>query len=205
MFIPLIVHRHYKAAFTAVILMVVFVLLPSLVAGIPGNINLHNQWINTMLAHADGFPSPNTIEAFIYNDFFMPVTNGFQYVIVGVFLLVYLFFTIRNSRDKTSPILQNTSRLVMEWFILIAMTPSIFKTDTEHFLMAFPLIVFAIIYLVNSKNVFLTICFIVIMLLYAGNSSDILGRALSYKMYTTGILGISNVLLVGTCALYVCP
>lgn len=194
--IPLLLRRYFKTILTTVILLVLFAILPSLWVGINIDIRLHNEWLNTMLIHANGFPSPNTIDALIQNALHWNASDALQYVILSIVLAVYVIYISSDIKQEGKARSNQTPDLIMEWFMLIAMVPCLFRTDTEHFLMTLPLIIFTLIYLFQCKNITLTVIFTVLILLYAGNSSDVLGRGLSYKMYDMGVLGISNLLIV---------
>jgi hypothetical protein len=162
--------------------------------GFEKDLELHKEWLNAMLLHADAFPSPNTIDALFR--YYSTTAGSFQYVTIIPLLILYIVFVginiINNKKEEKA----NSSGFIMEWFVLIALMPSMFKTDTEHFLMSLPVILFLLIYLSQNKNRFLTILFIILVILYAGNSSDLLGKSLSQKMYDMGVLGIGNLLIV---------
>jgi len=193
--IPLVLRRCFKTVSTTAILLALFAILPSLLVGVGMDVSLHNQWLNTMLIHANGFPSPNTLDALIRNNFHWFTSDALQYIILSVVLISYMVYIRWDIRQESESGANQSTNLIMEWFGIIAMIPCLFRTDTEHFLMSWPLIIFILIYLFNTKNVTLSIIFIAIVLLYTGNSSDLLGHELSYKMEDVGVLGISNVLL----------
>jgi Glycosyltransferase family 87 len=194
--IPLVVRQHYKTLFTTTIVLAFCFILPALVSGITRDLDLHKQWLNAILIHAGNFASPNTIDAVIRNNIFPSLPSYFQYILILLLLIPYLLF-IRSNIAKTA----NNGKfkltgVIMEWFTLIAIIPSIFKTDTEHFLMTLPIIVYILIYLFNSRNIATTALFIMLIIMYAGNSSDWLGRGLSEKIQNWGILGVGNILIL---------
>ncbi|HTA28465.1 MAG TPA: glycosyltransferase family 87 protein [Bacteroidia bacterium] len=194
--IPLIMRRYFKTVIITCTLVAAFILLPALFLGFSKDWGLHKEWINTMLIHADAFPSPNTIEAVIRNNVNVPFTSNFQYIVMIILLIPYCLFISRNIKTSRSNENENSKNFIMEWITLLAIMPSLFKTDTEHFLMTLPIILYIIMYLFSRKNIPLTLLFIALILLYTGNSSDLLGKELSLKAYSLGILGISNVLLI---------
>jgi len=51
-------------------------------------------------------------------------------------------------------------------------------------------------YVSMKRNYYLIAAFILLMIFFGGNSSDLLGKVLSAKMDAAGILGISNILLL---------
>jgi hypothetical protein len=193
--IPLVLRRYFKTVSTTAILLALFAILPSLLVGVGMDVSLHNQWLNTMIIHANGFPSSNTLDALIRNNFHWFTSDALQYIILSVVLTAYMLYIRWDMVQERESGANQSQNLIMEWFSIIAMIPCLFRTDTEHFLMSWPLIIFMLIYLFNTKNIALSIIFIAIVLLYAGNSSDLLGRELSYRMNDIGLLGISNVLL----------
>jgi Glycosyltransferase family 87 len=196
LFLPLFMHKYYKVIACTFLFVVIFLIMPVLLVGINKNTELHKEWLNTMLVHADAFPSPNTIEALLRSNLNLPVQGYFQYLVMGLLLIPYLVFIKGNIRLAGKNENKLRKNFILEWFILIALTPSIFKTDTEHFLMAYPVILFLIMYLACYPNKKILLVFMVLIILYAGNSSDLLGKELSLKAYNLGILGISNILLV---------
>jgi len=194
--IPLVMRRYFKTLLVTAITLLAFMLLPALILGVTNNIAIHKQWLNTMLLHADSFPAPNTIEALVRHYFSFAAPFHFQYIVMVVLLVPYVLFIFKNISSGRKDENKKTGGLVMEWFVLIAMIPSMFKTDTEHFLMTLPIILFIIMYLFSNKNLLLTILFVVLIILYAGNSSDLLGKNMSLTVYNLGVLGISNILII---------
>lgn len=200
--IPLLLRGYFKTTLTTVALLGLFAIIPSALVGVGMDIHLHNEWLNTMLIHANGFPSPNTLDALIRNNFHLIAFDALQYIILSVVLIAYIVYIRWDMLHEGQSGVSQARNFIMEWFGIIAIIPCLFRTDTEHFLMTLPLIIFILIYLFSSKNIMLSIIFIMLILLYSGNSSDILGRELSYKMYDVGMLGISNMLLT-LLALYI--
>ncbi len=196
LFIPLLMHRYYKALFITSASLLLFLILPAAFFGFVKNLDLHHQWLNTMLTHAEAFPSPNTLDAMIRNHVSSSLSSNFQYIALLILLIPYILFIFRNTQNSKNNKIQKSSDLYIEWFTLIAFMPSIFKTDTEHFLMTLPILIFILVYLFHTKNILLSVLFGLLIILYAGNSSDILGKSLSVKVYDMGILGISNILIV---------
>jgi hypothetical protein len=194
--IPLVVRQHYKILFTTTIVLAFCFILPALVSGITRDLDLHKQWLNAILIHAGNFASPNTIDAVIRNNIFPSLPSYFQYILILLLLIPYLLFIRSNIAKTANNDKFKLTGVIMEWFTLIAIIPSIFKTDTEHFLMTLPIIVYILIYLFNSRNIATTALFIMLIIMYAGNSSDWLGRGLSEKIQNWGILGVGNILIL---------
>ncbi len=202
LFIPLLIYRSYKTAFTAAITLLLASVTPVPFLGFNHTVDLNRQWFNAMLNHSDSFPSPNTIEAISRYYAGVPELKILQYLIILVLIAAYITLSILNYRRQLTPEARKSS-LVFEWFLIIAIIPSILKTDTEHFLFTLPLIMFLIIFLFQKRNIIYSSFFTLSIILYAGNISDLIGMDLSHKMYNAGLLGIANLLLlIFACLVY---
>jgi hypothetical protein len=194
--ILLAARQYFKTLLTTFIVLTACIILPSTLIGITRDVDLHKEWLNTILNHADNFISPNTIDAFIRNSAFPSLPFYFQYVLILILLIPYLLFIRSNILKTATHEKYKSTGFIMEWFTLIAIIPSLFKTDTEHFLMTLPIILYILIYLFNSKEITVSILFVLLIIMYSGNSSDWFGRPLSAKIQNWGILGLSNVLIL---------
>lgn len=192
--IPLIVRKYYKALFSAGITILLLSLITAIFTGFSHCVELYEEWFSTMLVHASAFPSPNTIEAIIRNMSGVKVNGLFQYFVMLVFLSAFIVFCLSNSYKNKSPE-QRSSDLVFEWFLIIALIPSLVKTDTEHFLLSLPIIMFLLIVVVYKKRPLNYFLFALLIIFYVGNISDLIGTKLSLAMYNAGLLGLSNVLI----------
>ena len=85
---------------------------------------------------------------------------------------------------------------IIEWFLLMSIIPNVMKTDTEHFLASIPVITFIIYYIAVSKRFWLIPLMVILIFFYGGNSQDALGRDFSSKLFSMGLIGISNLLLI---------
>ena len=83
----------------------------------------------------------------------------------------------------------------IEYFILVALIPSLLITDTQHFLLSIPLIALIISYLFRSRNILLTIIACFAFILYVGTWGDLLGPWSGY-FENSGSLGIGNLLII---------
>jgi hypothetical protein len=196
LFVPLFLYKYYRVIIISTLFIASFILITIAVSGISYGISLHVEWLKALLDHASGFPSSNSIQSIIANYIYPDVSKRIQYILLGAFLITYSFFTWKSNR-KTNKEEEKPKAFILEWFLLIALTPSLFNTDTEHFLMSFPVVMFLLFYIFTSKNIPFIIIFILCIILYNGNSADLLGRELSIKIEHMGILGISNIILAG--------
>ena len=85
---------------------------------------------------------------------------------------------------------------MMGYFGMLAIIPNLVITDTEHFLYLLPLVVWMVSYFFVVRNYGLLAVFILLILTYGTNSSDLLGSKLSGQVSDWGLLGLSNLLLI---------
>ncbi len=197
--LPLIFRKKWNVLASAGGTLIVAFLLPGLFFGFLKNFQLHLEWISTMFAHNANYPGHHSIQCLIQYYINPNVPNAFQYVIILggglLFLVVHYFNRISEKKQGDTVIVQN-SGLIFEWFLLIAVLPSLVKTDSEHFLASLPLIMLIIYYLFKIKQIIPTLAFIVLIFFYGANSNDLLGTELCDIFYDHGDIGISNLLLI---------
>jgi hypothetical protein len=201
MYLPLLLRRHFKVILFSGLFTIGFMIIPSLLTGISGNVQLHIAWFQTILDHNTGFPSSNTIDSLARIYLKPDLPSIFQYIVlaascagVAVLCLINLRSEKQNSIDEKS----KNRNFTLEWFVLIALMPSLFPTDTQHFLFSLPLIMILLGTLRKSKNAFLIILFILLIFFYEGNTSDLIGKKMARSFDELGVLGITNIVL---CAL----
>jgi hypothetical protein len=197
---PLLFHKYYKTLMSTTIALAVFILLPATVVGFAGDIDMHKQWLNTMLIHADSYYSPNTFDILVRKYFYAGLPSASQYVILAIVCVVYVAVFYLVKRNKT----ETTSRkdLIIEWLLLIAIMPNLFKTDTQHFLYSVPLLTVWCCYLFYSKNKIAIALYVFAILLYDTHSSDLWGYRLADDMYHLGVLGIGNLIIILAVTVY---
>ncbi len=197
--LPLLLRRKFKTIFAFGISMLLFLLAPSLLLGWDGNIELHRQWLHTLLEHNAAFPSNNTIESLlsIYGWANHPASLSL-YLLIAACAGYIIFFMINKSfeRKENSRQKMADADLVVEWFLLLALTPALFRTDTQHFLLSLPVLMVLLCYVNRAKKILPVILFVIVAIMYGGNSSDMIGKKLSVRFDEQGILGISNLLLI---------
>lgn len=189
---PLLFRRQFKVLIIFSLSIFWFIASPALITGVSANIELHRQWISTMLSHNSGFPSNNTIQAIIGRY----IGNTPDLLILGSMIGLITMLIIYHLRNENASG-QKTKNLIMEWFLIIALMPNLFKTDTQHFLLSLPMILITIAILMQMKAPIASILLTLVLLAYGGNSTDLLGKKLSGLVDQWGLLGISNIILIG--------
>ncbi|MBI1837416.1 MAG: hypothetical protein HYR91_09145 [Flavobacteriia bacterium] len=152
------------------------------------NYLLWKDWVNAIISHGTYLKSPQSLQYLLHN--FFDVQVSWAYSILGLLLL--LFFNILEViRCGVSQ-----KRTLFWSLIYIAFVPSFFITDTEHFIMALPLIMFLMYWLYQIKSKVKWIVFLFGILFYSFDSMDLLGRKLSTMVYDYGILGVGNLIFI---------
>ncbi|MEI6457042.1 MAG: glycosyltransferase family 87 protein, partial [bacterium] len=170
-------------------------LVPSIFFGFQKSIDLHTVWIKTMFLHNAFYPGRQSVQCLIQYYVNPNVPNEFQYLIIACGALLFFgLFLVNRSFEKANgnPVQLLNAGLTIEWFFLIAVLPNLVKTDSEHFMSTLPLILLIIYYLSEKKNYWLILVAFILFFLYGGNSTDLLGKTLSERLFNMGLIGISN-------------
>jgi len=213
--IPLLALRRKWMVLTSLVAMMIIGLIsPALIAGWQGNIDLHHNWLSTMLRHNDALrlmENPNTLQRLFYHYglrfVFTDVDYLYVYVVVIIAAGLMLWLIITNNRFISAHPDQKNALLRMhfslEYILLIGLVPSITYTDTEHFLFSLPVIMLLIVFL-RQKDLsgrWLTTLSVLAMVLYGANWHDLWGHRLSVWLESAGFLGLGNILII-FCTLY---
>ena len=194
--LPIILFKNYKTVIYFLISVLTCVILTLLVTGFSKGNLLFMEWIFAMKEHSSYLVSQHTIFSLIQHYSGLIIPSSYGIMLLGLTgTLLYFYFSRRYEPGK------NNYTQIIFFFLLIAMVPSLLITDTEHFLFSLPLIIILVLHLANFKNYVWIFLFVIIMFMYGGNSSDILGKKLAHNFEEWGILGISNLLLIGAIAL----
>jgi hypothetical protein len=208
--LPLLFLRgKYKTLASAAVGVGLGLLLPVIFSGWTENMVLHNSWFDAMAGHnaslfytgGDHYNPINTVYTLIYwlgLKWMIPDPSGnVAYAILGIIALgigALVWYNIRTGKKETA-----NRDLIFEYLLILAIIPSITLTDTEHFLLSIPLLLYLLHYLITINNNKLLLAFsIAVLFMYGGNWNDVLGPA-SEWMNTHGVLGVGNVLLICLC------
>lgn len=172
------------------------ILLPTLIKGYQGNIQLHAEWLIAMKDHNVKLEeSPNTMYG-IVNHFLLNHHGGLW--LIGLLLLItaglFALFLLRNKRVE-----KNEDIRFSEYFLLIALIPNLTHTDTEHFMWSWPLIAYVIISLITTQirhKLYYFIAMFLAFIPYCVNSPDIVGKQIRFLFDEGGLLGTANILIL---------
>jgi hypothetical protein len=165
------------------------ILAPFLFVGISKGVLLHKEWFSAMQEHSNYLSSAHTIQSLI--QFYLYNATHLSIFIISVVCIAYIASVFYERRKSESALLP-ASRFINDYFIFIAIIPNLLITDTEHFLFSIPLLLIVLNYLSIKGKPVLILLFILIVFLYGGNSTDLLGNNLSDKFEKYGMLGIGN-------------
>ncbi len=193
----LLLRREWKVMGLAAATVVAGLMLPVLFLGVLESGRLHSEWLGEMAKHnasliytgGENYNAVNTIYSFLHRavfDHFVAPSGTETSAMLGAIVLAFGALVLWNLRRSTA------SAFVFEYLLLIALVPSITLTDTEHFLLALPLVVFVMHHLVPSSDPrWLIVLAVPILFGYGGNWEDALGPASDWMIHH-GVLGIAN-------------
>ena len=193
--------QKWKVLFTAFGVLVVGLLLPVLWLGVDGNFSMLGEWGGTMLGHSENLEgSVNTIYFYpvkIYNTF--RGGDSANLIALASVLLAGVVSLITHFRffGKADGKIEKERLFMYEFFVVLALIPSLSVTDTEHFVLALPLIVYSLLKFSKSNSIFFKLFFVFACFLYGGDWGDLMGD-FSKVMRGYGLLGLGNVLIIIT-------
>lgn len=200
----LLLHRKWRSLVGAAGTIFLGLLLPALVVGFSMNAELLMAWTDQMAAHnasliymgGDGYEAVNTVYSFLHRTFlhaFIGVPSRWE--VLSILGLVTLSVGALVLRDRALRI-PSAQAFTFESFVLLGMVPCITLTDTEHFLLALPMITFTVHQLVPRANPrWISILAVPALLAFGGNWEDALGD-LSHTLVHYGVLGAGTLLLI---------
>ncbi|MCB0771597.1 MAG: hypothetical protein KDC00_14445, partial [Flavobacteriales bacterium] len=166
----------------------------------------HRDWFTTMAEHnaslihisGDDHRAVNTVYSFVHRSvlkYAVAPSAMEAYLILAAIAASFGAFVLYNMRRRTDP----ARALAFEFLLLVAIVPSITLTDTEHFLLAMPLVAYLLQHLFSAgKPRWLVALSIPVLFAYGGNWEDALGP-LSALLIAHGVLGIGTIALLVLC------
>ncbi len=197
--LPLLFRKEIRSMAVVVLTMLAGLLIPFLFFGFERNFYLTVDWIKTMLVHNAAYPSMNSMDYLLHYYLFPGLTGPTELVIIFISLCLLAWFILKNFRSEKKGEVQKflpKQNFTMEWFLILALLPNIFKTDTEHFLASAPVFTFIIYFIAVKRKRWLIPLMVILVFFYGGNSQDLLGADFSYKLFSMGLIGLSNLLIV---------
>lgn len=196
--LPLLVLRgRWKVVGTSMAAVVIGLSLPTLFLGWQANLDIHAAWLGEMAKHNasliytgdDDYRAVNTIYSFAHRSTLQYITSpsGLEaYTLLAIIAGAFALFVWRNQRRGI------TNAFPFEYLLLVALVPSITLTDTEHFLLALPVVAYIIHRLVpRALPRWLAFAAVPLLLMYGGNFEDAWGSFADVLIHY-GILGVGS-------------
>ena len=197
--LPLLFRGKFKALAGMVIIVAAGLIIPFMIIGSQQGFSLTMDWFKTIVMHGSDFPSMNSID-YLLHFYLFPGLKGYtEYLIIFVAGILVIWFILKNLQQEkklTGLNYLQDRNFIIEWFLILAMLPNIVKTDTEHFLASAPIITFIIYYIAGKRRFWLIPVMVILIFFYGGNSQDALGKDFSYRLFSMGLIGLSNLLLI---------
>ena len=173
-------------------------ILPFIFPGPNKGISMYGDWINTIMAHGEEFPGMTSLDYFFRHFFPTWPVWGILVIFISFSVMVAMFIIANIHKEKQSETLTGMVEMnfSFEWFLLITMLPNLIKTDWVLLLFSAPLITFIIFYTASWKKYWWIPLLVILFFFYGANSDDLLGRDLSHTILHSGLMGLSNFLLV---------
>lgn len=185
---PLLFFHQWKCVVYIGLCGVFFFLLPIVHLGWNANLTLWLDWFRAISEHGEYIVSYNSLRFLVLT--YLGITSEWIPSLVVLFLLLLVMWMDVRKR-------KNQQQLLKWMVVFVAFIPSFFVTDTQHFLLSVPLLLFLLHELVARKSLIAWIVFVLVFGLFSLNSNDLLGSRLSDFMYTKGMLGLGNLLFIG--------
>ncbi len=207
----LLIRRKIRCLTVSIATLIAGVLLPAIFIGTKENIILHQEWLKAMLSHNSSVISGqdtifglmyNLIFRFIFPDVIMhdKIFSLLVLLFIVVFSLVLFLFHIKQEKVTTNTTELKKRNFIFEFILLLALVPSITKTDSEHFLFSVPLIAFLIINLFQlNLNIKIRIFAIASLFLFGMNIRELVGNSIADWLTQSGALGFANLLIILIC------
>lgn len=194
MLVPLVIRQAWRVLRTAGITMVAGLVAPLILHGPGTGWTLTRQWFHSMLYHTQVMFSPDYLGQLLATHAGTPLSPWINLLFIALAGLSLTAFSIYNRRQ--GPEREGMDRTFELW-LAMAIVPNLVITDQQHFMFSLPLIAFILLYLFTFKDRLALAAFVGTMLLYATRSSDLWSSDLENRLTGWGILGISNLLLLG--------
>lgn len=188
-FVPLIFYKKWKLILYLGGFGLAYFLFPILHLGWSENLKLWSDWFQSIAAHGTYIVSENSLK-YLAN-FYMGTQSEWIPSLIVLLMLVGILIFQRLQK------IENPLDLIQWTVVFTAFTPNFFVTDTEHFLLSLPLIVFLLMELVKRKSALAWGIFSLAFIPFSLNSNDLWGRKISDYFDQLGALGIGNLLFIG--------
>jgi len=198
--IPLVLRKKMRALSALCMTIAGGLIMPFIYPGPVRGFGLYADWIKTILNHQDDFPGRTSLD--YVAGLLFPSTTAWGYWLIPLLLIaIAIILIINNIKVEKQLQTDNSFRdmnIAFEFFLLLALIPNLIRSDWVILLFSAPLITFMVFYIAGSRRYGLIPLMILILFCYSANSDDLLGRQLSHTILESGLMGVSNFLLLVT-------
>jgi hypothetical protein len=193
-FLPLLLWGYIKEVGYLAFFGLVYFFIPSFFFGWSDNLVLWKEWLQAISAHGEYLRSPHSLQYLIQT--YVGIPHSWWPSIIGLIILITLMVVDRVKQGE------NFKSFFVWTVLFMAFIPNFFITDTQHFLLSIPLIMYLLYSCIQTNNLQNWLLFCVGMACFSFDSMDLWGRTLSTLIYEKGVLGIGNLIFIVS-ALYV--
>jgi hypothetical protein len=196
--LPLILRKRWRALAWLGLTISCGLIIPFIYPGPQKSLTFYGDWIKSILNHQGVFPGMTSID-YLCNTIFPSWPSwGIFAILISICLLFATFILNNLQTEKQQRTFAGMADMnfMFEWFLTIALLPNLIRTDWVLMLFTAPLITFNIYYIASKKQYWWIPVLIILFFFYSANSDDLLGRNLSHKILQSGLMGLSNFLLV---------
>ena len=188
--LPILLYKNWKMILFLTGWGILFLFIPILIWGWSTNWMLWNGWVNSITAHGEYISNPSSLQ------FMIPSIFGFSHSWIPSFvgLAVLIVFWFKNHLNANL----NKQNFWFWTSVFLGFIPSFFVTDTQHFLLSIPMVMLLLLFASKVKNKLIWLGYCFGMLLFSFDSMDLWGRAISTKFTEWGVLGIGNLIFIGS-------
>jgi hypothetical protein len=198
--LPMLLRKKWRALAVTGLTVAFGLLVPFIFPGPAKSFILYREWIQSILAHGEDFPGMTSIDYLVRLIFPSWPSWGIFVILLSLTFLAALWIIQNIQKEKHDPARTGLADMnyLFECFLLIALLPNLIKTDWVLLLFSAPLITFIVFYTTLWKQYWLIPFLIFVLFFYGANSDDLLGREFSYMILHSGLMGLSNLVLVIT-------
>jgi hypothetical protein len=186
--IPLVFYKKWRIIAFMAAFGLFFFLFPIISTGWSGNLILWGNWVKSVSNHGSYIVSENSLT--YLTNYYFGIKSEWVPSLICLFILLgsMILQIVKGNKDD--------NQLIIWSVVLTSFSPNFFVTDTEHFLLIIPVLVFLLYLLSKTKPLIGWIFCSVAIILFSFNSNDLLGRELSDNFDAHGVLGIGNALFI---------
>ncbi len=193
-FLPLLFWGYIKEVGYLAVFGLLYFFVPSFFFGWSENLVLWKDWLQAISAHGEYLRSPHSLQYLIQT--YVGYPHSWWPSLLGLLVLL-MIMVLERVKQKVS------FKSFFIWTILfMAFIPNFFITDTQHFLLSIPLIMYLLYSCIQTNKLMYWLLFGIGMACFSFDSMDLWGRTLSTLIYEKGVLGIGNLIFIVS-ALYV--